>query len=160
MASRPYNAREITIQLERALVDDFGETAFAILRNLVAGSPVGRPLIWQRPESAPEGYVGGHFRRNWVVSIGGFNTQEIEGVDPTGAPTIAAGKNQIDGFRRGQGRTATGQFTGRATSLVIQNNVPYANRLAEGHSSQALAGWVDEQIDAALTIPGGTKVLT
>jgi len=146
-----FNAREITIQLERSLIKDFGATAFAILRNLVAGSPVGNPDGWAESSlPPPPGYVGGHFRRNWLVSIGGFNETIIEGEDRTGAPTIAEGKSKIDGF------VATGKL---GPNLVIQNNVPYANRLAQGWSRQAEAGWVDKQINAALILPPGTKVL-
>lgn len=149
MATKPYDAREISISLEGVLQEDQGETAFAILRNLVFGSPVGDPRLWENPESAPEGYVGGHFRRNWLVSIGGFNESEIEGQDANGAVTAAAGRREIDRWERRK----------LGTGLVIQNNVPYANRLAEGWSSQAAAGWVEEQIDAALPIPGGREDL-
>ena len=150
MARKPYDAREISIRLELELIQDFGETALAIARNLILGSPVGNPDLWQFPDSAPPGYVGGHFRRNWIVSIGGFNEAEIEGTDKAGASTVAAAKNEI---RRYQNRRRIGP------NLVIQNNVPYANRLAQGHSTQAEAGWVDEQIEAGLTIPGGQKDL-
>ena len=142
-----FNAREITRQLNIALDKDFGTTAFAILRNLVAGSPVGNPDLWQNPP--PPGYVGGHFRRNWQVSVGGFADGELEGEDNTGATTLATGKAKIDGFVR----------SGGGANLVIQNNVPYANRLAQGWSRQAAAGWVDRQIDAALLTPGGRKVV-
>ena len=150
MASRPYNAREITLAVRKALLDDIGETAFAVLRNLIFASPVGNPSLWQNPGSAPSGYVGGTFRRNWIVSIGGFNESIIEGQDEVGATTAAAGRSVIEGWKA-QRRLQT--------NLVIQNNVPYANRLAQGFSRQAPAGWVDEQIDAALNIPGGREVL-
>ncbi len=147
MATKPFNAGEITRQLTIALDKDFASTAFAILRNLIAGSPVGNPDLWQSP--APPGYVGGHFRRNWQVTVGGFAEGELEGEDASGATTLALGKSKIDGFVRGGG----------GANLVIQNNVPYANRLAQGFSRQAQAGWVDRQIDAALPFPGGTKVV-
>ena len=149
MAQRPFNAREIGGATRRALVDDVSDTAFAIFRNLVVGSPVGNPALWQNPASAPAGYVGGHFRRNWIVSLGGFTAGEIEGVDMNGATTIAQGKREIDQYKA----------QNRLRKLVIQNNVPYANRLAQGWSRQAEAGWVDNQIDAGLTLPGGTKVV-
>lgn len=150
MATKPFNAGEILRQIETELMDDFGLTAAAILRNLILSSPVGNPTLWQGgKDSAPAGYVGGHFRRNWIVSIGGFNTTIVDGVDPAGAQTLAVGAAKITQFQR--------QPTG--VNLVIQNNVPYANRLALGHSTQAGAGWVDEEIDAALSIPGGTKDL-
>lgn len=150
MARKPYDAREISIELELELLKDFGETALAIARNLIFGSPVGNPTLWQFPDSAPPGYVGGHFRRNWIVSIGGFNETEIEGTDQAGAATFANAKQEV---RRFQNRRKIGP------NLVIQNNVPYANRLAQGHSTQAEAGWVDDEIEAGLTLPGGTEDL-
>ncbi len=153
MAERPFNPNEIRGALERELMDDFGETALAILRNVITGSPVGNPDGWRSTDfgrlSGPIGYVGGHFKRNWQVSIGGFRDTEIEGIDATGGPTIAAGRATIQGFKKRK----------PGARLVIQNNVPYANRLAMGHSRQRKAGWVDREIDAALTLPGGSKVL-
>ena len=150
MASRRYNAREITIRLERETMDEFGKDAFAILRNLITASPVGDPTRWQNPAGAPPGYVGGHFRRNWIVSIAGFDPTEIPGIDANGATTMADGKRKIDSFVR---------LGKPGPTVVIQNNVPYANRLAQGHSTQRKAGWVDRQIAAALTLTGGTKDL-
>lgn len=148
--AKPFNPVEITLSLERTLFEDVGETAFAILRNLVFASPVGNPDNWQNPESAPPGYVGGHFRRNWLVSIGGFNNSELEGAGEPAAATLARGKAQTGTWAK------TAKFN---TQLVIQNNVPYANRLAEGHSLQADAGWIDVNIDLALRFPGGVRDL-
>jgi hypothetical protein len=149
MAKR-FSARETIRAVNVALIDDLGDTAFAILRNLIFGSPVGNPSLWQNPASAPEGYVGGHFRRNWIVSLGGFNDSEIAGVDNVGAVTAAQGKAAIAGWKAAKRIR---------TNIVIQNNVPYANRLAMGWSRQAPSGWVDAQIDAALGFPGGSKVV-
>jgi hypothetical protein len=152
VATKPFNAREITFQLERQLAKDFGTTAFAVLRNLIFASPVGDPENWQNPDAAPPGYVGGAFRRNWLVSIGGFNPSIIEGEDPTGASTLAEGRREIDKFQiRGK--------IGPGARLVIQNNLAYANRLANGWSLQAEAGWVDTAIDLALPEPGGRRDL-
>ena len=145
-----FRAREIIFQVNRALLDDVGDTAFAILRNLISGSPVGNPDHWLNPLSAPPGYVGGHFRRNWIVSLGGFNNAEVEGEDQVGAATQAQGKAVIEGWKAAKRLRA---------NIVIQNNVPYANRLALGWSRQAGSGWVDEEIDAALGFPGGVKVI-
>lgn len=145
---KPFSPNEITEALTGALFDDVGETAFAILRNLIIRSPVGDPTRWGNPTSAPEGYVGGHFRRNWLVSVRALDLSTQEGAGASVAVPLAEGRAKILQFK-----------ASRALRLVIQNNVPYANRLALGHSTIAKAGWVDEEIDAALTIPGGTKVL-
>ena len=145
---KPFSPTEITDALTGALFDDVGETAFAILRNLITRSPVGDPKNWQNPTSAPEGYVGGHFRRNWRVSVRALDLSTQDGAGASISVPLAEGRAKILQFK-----------ASRALRLVIQNNVPYANRLALGHSTLAEAGWVDEEIDAALTIPGGTKVL-
>jgi len=150
MARKIYDPLEITVTLQRTLFEDAAETAFAILRNLVIASPVGDPENWQNPDSAPAGYVGGHFRRNWLVSLGGINPAEIEGADEPAASTLARGKAQIETWG------ATAKFN---TQLVIQNNVPYAERLAQGHSEQAKPPWVQDSIDLALRFPGGTRDL-
>ena len=153
MAEKPFSPEEIAQALEDALVEDFGETAAAILRNVITGSPVGNPDAWKSTDfgrlPGPPGYVGGHFKRNWIVSIGGPTNTVEPGEDITGGVPLAAGLAQIEGFKR--------QPIG--VNLVIQNNVPYANALALGHSKQRAAGWVDVQIDAALSIPGGSEVL-
>lgn len=148
MATKPFNAGEISRQLEVELFDDMGETAFAILRNLVSRSPVGNPTNWQNPNSAPPGYVGGNFRRNWIVSIGAISTTVLEGAGASAAVPLAEGLAKIESFK-----------TSKAASLIIQNNVPYANRLALGHSTLAEFPWVDEEIDNGLDVPGGVKDL-
>lgn len=146
--AKPFNASEISIQLTKELFDDAGETAFAMLRNFIFRSPVGNPSDWQQPDSAPPGYVGGHFRRNWQVSIGGFNELELPGQAEPAAFTMARGKTVINVWSKT-----------RTAFLVIQNNVPYASRLAQGHSLQAEAGWIDQEIAIALRVPGGRKDL-
>lgn len=153
MASKRFNAREILRQIELELFEDIGETSLAILRNVVAASPVGNPDNWVNPAGAPAGYVGGHFKRNWLVSVGGFNEAEVEGTDSNGATTIAGGQGVIEGHSRGRSKAR----------LVIQNNVPYAGVLAAGgHAVSPPAsepGWIDDQIDAALSVPGGRRDL-
>ncbi len=150
---RKFRPKEITRALFIAMNEDFGSTAFAILRNLISASPVGNPDQWALESlPPPPGYVGGHFRRNWQVVTGiGGEPAELDGVDTTaGAEPLARGKAQID---------KAGQSDRTIISIVILNNVPYANRLAQGWSRQAEAGWIDQQIDAALPLPPGKKVL-
>jgi len=150
VARKRFDPLEISVTLERTLFEDAAETAFTILRNLVFASPVGDPENWQNPDSAPKGYVGGHFRRNWLVSLGGINATELDGADEPAAATLARGRAQIDTWG------ATAKFN---TTLVIQNNVPYAERLAQGHSEQADPGWIEDNIDLGLRFPGGTRDL-
>ena len=148
MATKPFTVSETIRATRKALLADVGDTAFAIFRNLVFGSPVGDPKLWGRPP--PPGYVGGTFRRNWQVSIGGFEDSIIDAQDDVGSVTAAEGKRVIDKWQAARKLNV---------NIVIQNNMPYANRLAQGWSRQAPAGWVDDDIDAALGFPGGTKVV-
>ena len=145
---KPFNPNEIFIALEGELAEDIGETAFAILRNLIIRSPVGDPTTWQNPEGAPPGYVGGHFRRNWLISVRAADSSTTVGAGASAAVPLAEGRAKIIAFK-----------ASRALRIIIQNNVPYANRLALGHSTQAEFGWVDQEIDLALGTPGGVKDL-
>ena len=59
---------------------DVREVAFTALTILQERSPVGNPSLWQNPNSAPNGYVGGTFRRSWEIQQEGdewvvFNDQ-------------------------------------------------------------------------------------
>lgn len=108
--------------------------------SLVDKSPVGDRELWaaniDRAERGlpplPKGYVGGRFRGNWQygnMSEAGVPMAELPDIDPTGQvsierinaalPTDAAGKLHI-----------------------IKNNLPYAQKLEDGHSSQAPSGMV------------------
>ena len=106
---------------------------------LVNASPVGAPELGQSSgrDSARVVTWAGHFRRNWQVGVGIDPTAEIEGGEGSGqAEVIAAGGVVIK-------RSAKfGQLA------FIVNNVPYANRLADGHSGQAPAGWIDAGVNA------------
>lgn len=112
--------REIVIQAA-ALVDE--------------RSPVGQPEIWasnisraSRGLSAlPAGYIGGHFRANNQYKFGTPATNEVEGEDSRGAATVAAIK--------------TGVLASPVAGMhYISNNVPYAQALENGHSTQAPNG--------------------
>lgn len=93
---------------------------------LVMPSPVGNPSRWKRPR---RGYVGGHFRRNWQLSVGG-EALELPGVDPAGTLATAAAYAAIAALQPGQ-------------SFTIVNPTAYSERLAQGWSPQAAAGWVE-----------------
>lgn len=62
----------------------------------------------------------GRFRGNWLISEDEIDASTYEGDAPPYALEITAGKD-----------------------YYITNSLPYAQRLAEGHSQQAPAGWVE-----------------
>lgn len=69
----------------------------------------------------------GRFRRNNIVSIGEPVFATTLEVDPDGAETKALGIAALSALKP-------------YTVVYIQNNLPYAERLENGHSGQAPAG--------------------
>ncbi len=103
------------------------KTVFDVMASIDEMSPVGNPSLWKRPEAAPEGYVGGHFRANWQLGVGALPTTEIAGTAYKG--TLAKEQNKLPV---------------KASCLVYYyaNNAPYAQALEDGHSKQAPHGMV------------------
>jgi hypothetical protein len=75
-------------------------------------------------------YVGGRFRGNWQVSFDTAKTGTLERIDPTGRESLGSGTAVIQGF------------TTEVGTIWMMNNLPYAQPLEYGHSSQAPAGMV------------------
>lgn len=99
--------------------------AMALLNEIVLRSPVGNPDLWKRPP--PPGYVGGRFRGSHIVSIGEPVYTATTKADATGSETIGRGASQLSGLEP-------------FTTVFIQTNLPYAERLEDGHSTQAPGG--------------------
>ena len=85
--------------------------AMAMLNEIVLRSPVDT----------------GRFRGNNIVSVGAPVYTNTANVDPTGAETINRGLSAMSGLEP-------------FTQVFIQNNLPYAVPLEDGHSKQAPAG--------------------
>lgn len=85
--------------------------AMAMLNEIVLRSPVDT----------------GRFRGNNIVSVGSPVYTNTANVDPTGAETINRGLSAMSGLEP-------------FTQVFIQNNLPYAVPLEDGHSKQAPAG--------------------
>lgn len=85
--------------------------AMAMLNEIVLRSPVDT----------------GRFRGNNIVSVGSPVYTSTVNVDPTGAETINQGLSAMTGLEP-------------FTQVFIQNNLPYAVPLEDGHSKQAPAG--------------------
>ena len=90
-------------------------------------SPVGNPALWKSPP--PAGYVGGRFRGNWQLGVGTVPAGVVARVDPGGLATVTAAIGEIPT-----------DAAGRVYFYV--NNLPYAQRLEHGYSTQAPAGIV------------------
>lgn len=103
------------------------KSTIELFSGVVKMTPVGNPSIWDVPNSAPPGYVGGKARGNWQCTIGSPATSEIDRIDPKGS---GVNKEIISTVKTG-------------TVVYLSNNVPYIRRLEyEGHSKQAPQGMV------------------
>lgn len=85
-------------------------------------SPVGDPRRWKSP--APKGYVGGRFRGNWQLGVGTLPKGVLDRIDPSGTATVEAAVAAIPPDAAGE-------------VYFYSNNLPYAQALEYGHSSQA-----------------------
>lgn len=95
--------------------------------RIVEKSPVGDANLWSSPP--PPGYVGGRFRGNWQYGFNEIPVDVLETVDPTGAESVKR-------ILLGSARSPT------AGIHYVSNNLPYAQRLEEGWSSQAPSGMI------------------
>ncbi|WP_447775262.1 HK97 gp10 family phage protein [Pseudomonas chlororaphis] len=99
--------------------------ALALLKEVIERSPVGSPELWKTPP--PPGYVGGRFRGSHIVSIGAPVYTATTHVDPSGSDTMSKGMAALSGLEP-------------YTKVFIQTNLPYAERIENGHSTQAAQG--------------------
>jgi hypothetical protein len=139
--------------IRRVSDDEIQETALAALANVVRATPVGNPTRWQNPASAPPGYVGGHARRNWLVTIDRRSDATVGA--PGRGPGLAGATQEAISDGEAQIRRAR-----RPRFIVIQNAVPYIGRLNAGHSTAAPANFVEKAVQAArITGSGGREPL-
>jgi hypothetical protein len=120
-----------------------GELALSTFQTLVLASPVGDPNLWE--SKPPPGYTGGRFRGNWQVSLNATLDTQLDTIDKSGSITIAQGKAVIRGAKFGD-------------KIVLQNNLPYAVRLNEGHSRQAPIGFVQQSLTIGINSLDGKRV--
>jgi hypothetical protein len=108
--------KEIT---KRVAISAFGD---AIRR-----SPVGNVSLWKSGYK-PVGYVGGRFRSNWFLGVGTPSRNNTDSIVSQEQKT----KVITDGIIRDKV-----EF-----DYILSNNLPYAERLEAGHSTQAPNGVV------------------
>lgn len=99
--------------------------AIELFSGVITSSPVGNPTLWKNPSSAAPGYNGGQFRSNHFLS---FNQPSRKVTDATNEESARLGEiNAIAGMRYSQ-------------TYFLTNNLPYAERLDQGYSTQAPLG--------------------
>lgn len=79
----------------------------------------------------------GRARGNWQPSFGSPATSATNNTDKGGGTTIASGSGLFARYEFGE-------------KIFLTNNVPYIQRLNEGHSKQAPAGFVQKAIIAGI----------
>jgi len=97
--------------VEEELTQRVRVIALAMLNEIVLRSPVDT----------------GRFRGNNIVSVGAPVYASSENLDPSGSETIQRGLSVMSGLEP-------------YTQVYIQNNLPYATGLEDGHSKQAPGG--------------------
>lgn len=81
------------------------------------------------PNAAGQDYVGGRFKNNWQVGIGGINNNTDRRPQSDGNAALAAYEGAIRGWTPG-------------ATIFLTNSMPYARALEYGHSQQAPGGMV------------------
>jgi hypothetical protein len=116
------------------------------LTLIVQATPVGNNTTWKHnveraakgktPASRaplPKGYVGGHARKNWQVTIGTPARTAIPGQDAGGNGAISTGLQVAASIKE-------------PTVAWIANPLPYMERLENGWSKQAPRGMVAQAL--------------
>ena len=108
-------------------------TIIDISQRVIARTPVGDAKYWQ--SNPPEGYVGGHARANWSLSINAPVVKEYKAIDGSKA-------EQNISLRRIK-KIITNKTGATDGVYYVQNSVPYIEVLEDGHSkNQAPNGMV------------------
>ena len=111
---------------EKSLTAELRAKALQALTMIFERSPVGDATYWL--SKPPAGYVGGRFRGNNIVTAGETTNRTDEVMDKSGNTAMT------------QGRAAIAATREPFTYITIQNNLPYAEALENGHSRQAPLG--------------------
>lgn len=123
--------RRVIVGLTAATEGVIKKLTLDIQSNLKEQPPLGTPVDL------------GWARANWVPKIGspfqGDATDDPSTADVSAARARqSAGEAEILSYRLGQG------------AVFVSNNVPYIQRLNNGHSKQSPAGFVEAAIDKAV----------
>lgn len=95
------------VNTDEKIEDAISTIAMASLRGIVEKTPVDT----------------GRLKNNWITSVDRMNPTIVQGVDRTGGQSINRGATVIEGFEYKKNKM-----------IIIQNNLPYANRIENGYS--------------------------
>lgn len=121
--------------------------ADALVRKVALA--VDRVVVTQTPVDT------GRARANWQAAIGAAPTGEV-GQYPAGTGGATGAAAAAQAMAQAQGVVAG--YKGGET-IHLTNNLPYIQRLNEGHSDQAPAGFVQAGIDVAVRAVKGAKII-
>lgn len=110
---------------------NFNENRNVAIRK--AAIQTGSSLIMNTPRDT------GHARSNWLPSLNNPILSEIDAKDYGGDATVSKLKAEA------------GKFSSNDKSIHLTNNVPYINKLNQGHSDQQEDfGWMERIIEATI----------
>lgn len=132
--------QEIGKNIEKNTTKKVRLAALAIHQTLVLATPVDT----------------GRARSNWQVRTGTGAREEIEAYAPGRNLGKGEGNNAQATLNQGRGAIASHI---RGQDIFITNNLPYIQRLNEGSSSQAPAGFVESAIKAGARASRKQKVV-
>lgn len=115
-------------------------TALAIDQTVVLGTPVDT----------------GTARSNWQVQINGPVTETREAAVP-GENGSTAGPNAQIAIE--EGREVIDTYRGEGQEIYISNPIPYIDRLNDGSSAQAPAGFVEQAVQTGVDAISRARLL-
>lgn len=135
---------DFALKVKRRSDDAVSALVTTIVAKIDERSPVGDPNLWvfnagtkEAPRyvnwlayNDPDGYVGGRFRANWQLGVDVKPDGEVNDVAPRGDDSVLSAN---------LGKIPEGAF---GHTYWYVNNLPYAQPLENGWSSQAPAGMV------------------
>lgn len=100
----------------------------------------------------------GRARSNWIVSLGAPSRTTIEPYVPGEAGSTGSANAQA---ALAQGSTTIGGYDGLIHgAIAISNNLPYIEKLNQGHSAQAPAGFVQKAVQSAVRAVKQARIIT
>lgn len=115
-------------KIEDAIEKSIRGVALEMFSEIVIRTPVGNPSLWK--SDPPKGYRGGRLRGNWQASIRSPSFTKLEIKDAAGSATIANANRKIAAYDL------------KDKDIWFSNNLPYADRVENGWSSQRPTGMV------------------